>query len=94
LARSADFQVVEVGGKIARRRANCPSSIQERGEELRRRGWKKEGLPDLRKADKVKVPPARRLRRETTMSLEWIAGRLHMGNWTCISHLLHEERRH
>jgi hypothetical protein len=32
--------------------------------------WGKEQLPGMRKGDKVKVLPARRLRRETTMSLK------------------------
>ncbi len=31
---------------------------------------------------------ARRLRGETTMSLKWIAQRLGMGSWTCVSNLL------
>jgi hypothetical protein len=31
---------------------------------------------------------ARRLRAETTMSLAWIAGRLHMGSWSNVSNLL------
>ena len=48
-------------------------------EELRRRGWKEEDLPVLRKGDPGKVALARRLRRETTMSLKWIARRLHIG---------------
>jgi REP element-mobilizing transposase RayT len=60
-------------------------------EELRRRGWKEEDLPGLRKGDKGKVAVARRLRRETTMSLKWIARRLQMGSWTYVSNLLHEK---
>ena len=39
----------------------------------------------------VKVALARRLRRETTMSLKWIAQRLGMGSWKYLSHLLSEE---
>jgi hypothetical protein len=34
---------------------------------------------------------ARRLRQETTMSLKWIAERLHMGSWTYVSNLLNEQ---
>jgi hypothetical protein len=34
---------------------------------------------------------ARRLRQETTMSLKWIAQRLHMGSWTYVSNLLNEQ---
>jgi hypothetical protein len=51
-------------------------------------------LPGWRKGDKVKVVLARRLRRETTMSLKWIARRLHMGGWPYVSNLLHEKRKH
>jgi hypothetical protein len=63
-------------------------------EKLRRRGWKEEGLPGWRKGDKVKVALARRLRQDTTMSLKWIARRLHMGSWTHVSNLSHEQRKH
>jgi len=31
---------------------------------------------------------AARLRRETTVSLKWIANELHMGSWTYVSNLL------
>jgi len=34
---------------------------------------------------------ARRLRAETTMSLKWIAGELHMGSWTYVSNLLSQK---
>ena len=37
-----------------------------------------------------KVKLARRLRQETTMSLQWIAARLQMGTWTYVSNLLNE----
>jgi hypothetical protein len=57
--------------------------------ELARRGLQEEGLPALGKGDKSKVALARRLRQETTMSLKWIARRLHMGSWTHVSNLLH-----
>jgi len=63
-------------------------------EELRRRGWKEQDLPGGRKGDNVKVALARRWRQETTMSLKWIARRLHMGSWTCVSNLLQEQRKH
>ena len=46
----------------------------------------------MRKGDKVKVSLARRLRRDMTMSLKWIARRLHMGSWTYVSNPLHEKR--
>ncbi len=63
-------------------------------EELWRGGWKEGDLPGKRKGDKFRVRLARRLRRETTMSLKWIAMRPHMGSWTYVSNLLREKRNH
>jgi REP element-mobilizing transposase RayT len=62
-------------------------------EELRRRGWKEQDLAGLAKGNKGKVAVARRLRQESTMSLKWIARRLHMGSWTYVSNLLHENQK-
>jgi hypothetical protein len=45
------------------------------------------------KGDQVKVKLAQRLRRETTMSLKWLADRLHKGSWPYVSNLLHEKRK-
>ena len=56
--------------------------------ELKRRGWKESELGLRRKADRVKIALAQRLRKETTMSLKWIALRLQMGSWTYVSNLL------
>jgi REP element-mobilizing transposase RayT len=58
--------------------------------ELQRLGWQEQGLSLLAKAHPVKVQLARRLRRETTLSLKWIASRLQMGSWTYVSNLLAE----
>jgi hypothetical protein len=58
-------------------------------EELERLGWEEE-LRARRKGHRAKVLLARRLREETTMSLKWIAQRLHMGSWTYVSNLLNE----
>jgi hypothetical protein len=57
--------------------------------ELKRLRWKEKDLPQHRKGDPVKVQIALRLRRETTMTLEWIANRLNMGTKTHVSHLLY-----
>ena len=57
-------------------------------EELRRLGWKQGALETRLKADPDKVRIAQRLRRETTMSLRWIAERLGMGTWTYLSNNL------
>ena len=48
-------------------------------EELERRGWGGKELARRRKGDRQKVGLARRLRGETTMTLDWIAERLNMG---------------
>ncbi len=39
----------------------------------------------------VKVQLARRLRRETTLSLKWIAQQLGVGSWKYLSNLLGQE---
>jgi hypothetical protein len=54
-------------------------------------GWTEKELSRRAKGDKEKVALARRLRAETTMTLRWIASRLHMGTWTYVSNLLHEQ---
>ena len=61
-------------------------------EELKRRGWKESELGLRPKADKAKIALALRLRKETTMSLKWIALRLQMGSWTYVSNLLGANR--
>jgi putative transposase len=61
--------------------------------ELQRRGWKSADLERRRKGDPDKVAIAERLRRETTMTLGWIADRLHMGTQTHLAHLLYWARR-
>ena len=41
-----------------------------------------------RKGDREKVKMALRLRRESIMTLKWIAQRLQMGSWTHVSNCL------
>jgi hypothetical protein len=60
-------------------------------EELGRLGWEEDDLGARRKGHRAKAMLARRLRQETTMSLKWIAQRLQMGSWTCVSNLLNEQ---
>jgi putative transposase len=57
-------------------------------EELKRRGWGRSDLGSRTKGAKGKVAIARRLRKETTMTLKWIARRLEMGAWTYVSNLV------
>jgi putative transposase len=62
-------------------------------EELRRGVWTEAKLALTRKGDPRKVQIACRLRAETTVTLQWIAARLHMGSKTHLSHLLYWLRR-
>jgi ribosome-binding protein aMBF1 (putative translation factor) len=48
-------------------------------EELEKRGWSEEDLAARRKTDGDKTAIAARLRRQTVMTLDWIAKRLKMG---------------
>ena len=48
-------------------------------EELGRLGWNEAQLRERRKSDPAKLALAARLRRETTLTVGWIASRLHLG---------------
>jgi hypothetical protein len=61
------------------------------GEELQRLGWSETDLENPRKGDAGKVAMARRLRRESTMTLKWIARRLRMGSASMVTHCLRRE---
>lgn len=50
-------------------------------EMLQKAGWTDVELPARAKGDKKKARMAARLRKETTMSWQWIAKRLEMGHW-------------
>ena len=63
-------------------------------EELRRLDWTEKELAQRPKGDKQKVETARMLRQQTTMTLKWIAQRLHMGSWTYGANLLHQDHHH
>jgi len=58
-------------------------------QELRKLRWGEEELNQRRKGDPAKLRMALRLRRETTMTLSWIAQHLHMGVGTHLSHLIY-----
>jgi hypothetical protein len=58
-------------------------------EELARRHWTQADLATRLKGDPEKVQIARRLRRETTVTLKWVASRLHMGAWTYLANSLY-----
>jgi hypothetical protein len=61
--------------------------------ELSRLGWTASDLARQRKGAPQKLRIALRLRRETTMTLAWIAQRLCMGTKTHLSHLLYWHSR-
>jgi hypothetical protein len=55
-----------------------------------RAGWRERELPERPKCDKQKVNLARLLCQPMTMTLKWIAQRLHMASCIYVSNLLHE----
>jgi hypothetical protein len=58
-------------------------------EELRRRGWAEAQLQSRKKGDWEKIQMAQRLRRETPMTLGWIAHRLRMGSVAYLNNRLY-----
>jgi len=62
-------------------------------EELEKVGWKAGELEQRRKGDAGKVRTARQLRRETTMTLDWIAQRLRMGSASTVAQCLRSRKR-
>ena len=63
------------------------------GQELKRLGWREGQLRDRPKSDPAKLAIAARLRRETTLTLPWIAVRLHAGTWKSLNAKLHRWRK-
>jgi REP element-mobilizing transposase RayT len=62
-------------------------------EELRDLGWGVGDLEGRRKGDPQKVRIAARLRRETTMTLAWVAEQLHMGAPSHVACLLQRHKK-
>ncbi|MGB7749624.1 MAG: hypothetical protein WBN75_20310 [Verrucomicrobiia bacterium] len=60
-------------------------------EEMKRLGWNGEELKRRRKGDHGKARLARRLRRETMVSMWWIAERLRMGSVSMVAHCLRRQ---
>ena len=78
--------------------AELAESAEAKAERLVQAGlnevdWQEGQLAERRKCDPAKVKLAMRVRAETTMTLKWIAARLHMGTWTNLSNLLSQQRR-
>ena len=59
-------------------------------EELRRLGWLESELAKRRKTDPGKLALAARLRRETTLSVKWIAARVRLGTSKSANKNLHQ----
>jgi len=62
-------------------------------EDLKRLGWKENELSARPKSDAAKLALAARLRRETTLTLPWIAARLRAGTWKSLNAKLHRWRK-
>ena len=60
---------------------------------LKEAGWPESDLALRPKGHPVKIALARRLRKETTMSLKWICTRLQMATWKSLNQRLHEQRQ-
>lgn len=60
---------------------------------LQQLGWNEEDLKSRPKGDSAKVEAAHVVNVKTTMSIEWIAKRLHMGTRGSLSNLLSKHRR-
>lgn len=75
------------------REASESKAVRIVDEELSRALWSEAELKLRRKGDPEKLRIARRLRAETTMTLQWIATKLHMGTKTHLSHLIYWQQR-
>jgi putative transposase len=62
-------------------------------EELKRLGWAERDLKLAAKSDPAKLALAARVRRETTLTLGWLAARLHLGTRKSFSAKLHRWRK-
>ena len=62
-------------------------------EELQRLGWKEVDLKKQNKSDPEKLAVAARIRRETTLTIKAIAGRLHLGTWKSATTRLHNRKQ-
>jgi putative transposase len=81
-------------------KSHCGQELQESAEakaerivaeELKRVGLAEDELNQRRKGDLEKARIARRLRRETVVTLEWIANRLRMGSASMVVHCLRRQ---
>lgn len=61
--------------------------------EMQRRRWKEAELERRAKGDAGKVAIAKRLRKESAVTVKWIAARLQMGAPGYVNHLLYQQRK-
>ena len=92
LAQVSEMATPKDGGEEVRQSALAKAQRIAQ-EELDALGWAAPDLQGRRKSDPHKVRIAARLRRETTMTLEWIADRLCMGAATHVASLLQRHSR-
>ena len=92
LAQVSEMATPKDGGEEVRQSALAKAQRIAQ-EELDALGWAAPDLQGRRKSDPQKVRIAARLRRETTMTLEWIADRLCMGAVTHVASLLQRHSR-
>ena len=76
-----------------RREAQESKALRWLREEMGRLGWDAGALRQAGKGEARKVRLAARIRKDTTMSLQWIAQHLEMGRWTHVSILLGAKRK-
>jgi hypothetical protein len=62
-------------------------------EELKKAGWSEADLAKYRKGAAAKASIAQRLKKETTMTLKWIAQRLKMGSASMVTHCFKGSKR-
>jgi putative transposase len=62
-------------------------------EELKRLNWTSADLAQRLKSDPSKLGIATRLRRDTTVTIGWLADRLHLGTWKSASARIHAFKR-
>jgi len=91
LAATGSLQPTHYGAQ--RREVQTSRALRLLREEMGRLGWQTADLLQAAKGDERKVRLAARIRKETTMSLKWIAENLAMGSWTHVSNLLGAQRK-
>ena len=91
LAAAGALQPTHYGAE--RREVRTSRALRLLREEMDRLAWNMADLKQAAKGDARKVHIAARIRKETTMSLKWIAEHLAMGSWTHVSNLLGAHRK-